>query len=314
MLLLEKYNRGEALAAFEKLWPSTRTRRRLWWAWAKPPCSKWSIAAPSSLRSALLKVNPRLVLALQLRADVHLATGKIKNALTELERALRVNPRDESTLARIAACRYLQRKPEEVTKLARLVEAFDSKPAQFYFILAERIEDQHRFADAERYYKKASAMRPEVPWSEDNLGLLYFRMGREKEAREVLTRAFAADAFNVRVSNSLKVLRHLAKYQTVHTAHFTIRFDPKLDRVLARYLTTYLEQIYEDLARRFGYRPKGPILIEVFDSHAMFSGRVIALPDLFTIGPSTGRMFAMVSPHGKGIARPFNWARVLRMN
>jgi tetratricopeptide (TPR) repeat protein len=44
----------------------------------------------------------------------------------------------------------------------------------------------------------------------------------------------------------------------------------------------------------------------------MFSGRVIALPDLHTIGACTGRMVAMVSPHGKGVRRPFNWARVLR--
>jgi tetratricopeptide (TPR) repeat protein len=44
----------------------------------------------------------------------------------------------------------------------------------------------------------------------------------------------------------------------------------------------------------------------------MFSGRVVALPDLHTIGASTGRIVAMVSPYGKEIRRPFNWARVLR--
>ena len=62
-------------------------------------------------------------------------------------------------------------------------------------------------------------------------------------------------------------------------------------------------------------RPKGPILIEVFNKHEMFSGRVVALPDLHTIGACTGRMFAMVSPNGTRDGRkmaPFNWARVLR--
>jgi hypothetical protein len=66
------------------------------------------------------------------------------------------------------------------------------------------------------------------------------------------------------------------------------------------------------LAERFGYRPDGPILVEVFNSHEMFSGRTIALPDLHTIGACTGRMVAMASPYGKGVRRPFNWARVLR--
>jgi tetratricopeptide (TPR) repeat protein len=52
--------------------------------------------------------------------------------------------------------------------------------------------------------------------------------------------------------------------------------------------------------------------VEVFNNHEMFSGRVIGVPDLHTIGACTGRMFAMVSPQGKGIGKPFNWSRVLR--
>src|SRR5207249_567574 len=47
-------------------------------------------------------------------------------------------------------------------------------------------------------------------------------------------------------------------------------------------------------------------------NHEMFSGRIIALPDLHTIGASTGRIIALVSPNGRGMRRPFNWARVLR--
>src|SRR5262249_44279808 len=38
----------------------------------------------------------------------------------------------------------------------------------------------------------------------------------------------------------------------------------------------------------------------------------VALPDLHTIGACTGRMMALVSPRGKGVRQPFNWARVLR--
>jgi tetratricopeptide (TPR) repeat protein len=137
------------------------------------------------------------------------------------------------------------------------------------------------------------------------------RLGREKEALEVLSRAFKADEFNVRVANSLKVLHHLEKYETLRTDHFQLRFDPQTDARLARYMAPYLEESYAALAERFGYRPAGPILVEVFNNHDMFSGRTIALPDLHTIGACTGRVVAMVSPYGKGIRRPFNWARVL---
>jgi tetratricopeptide (TPR) repeat protein len=163
-----------------------------------------------------------------------------------------------------------------------------------------------------------------VPWAQNSLGLLYMRMGREQEAREILTKAFDADNFNVRVSNMLQVLRHLDKYETLKTAHFEIRFDPRHDGTLARFMAVQLEEIYADLSRKFQYGPKGPILVEVFSNHEMFSGRTVALPDLHTVGACTGRMFAMVAPKGWGLAAgaekstkggrlpAFNWGRVLR--
>ncbi len=114
------------------------------------------------------------------------------------------------------------------------------------------------------------------------------------------------------IANMRKVLKHLKDYETIKTDHFLIRFDPKNDAALAHYMADYLEQIYADLSEKFQYKLKGPILIEVFNNHEMFSGRVVALPDLHTVGACTGRMFAMVSPNGKGISKPFNWARVLR--
>ena len=138
------------------------------------------------------------------------------------------------------------------------------------------------------------------------------RQRAQDDARQLLNAAFTADPFNVRVANSLKVLRHLEKYETIQTPHYLLRYDEKTDAALAHYLAEYLEGLYDDLAKQFNYRPTGPILVEVFNNHDMFSGRIVALPDLHTIGACTGRMFAMVSPKGKGIRRPFNWGRVIR--
>src|SRR5262249_6150354 len=92
------------------------------------------------------------------------------------------------------------------------------------------------------------------------------------------------------------------------------RYDPKNDQVQAALMAKYLEDIYAKLADLFKFEPKDRILIELFNNHDMFSGRVISLPDLHTIGACTGRMVAMVSPRDqlKIIRKPFNWARVLR--
>jgi tetratricopeptide (TPR) repeat protein len=312
LLLMEKYNKPEALAALDKALTLNPSAAEALAAKGVLALREYQIKEAERLAEQALKINPRLPEALRLRADVHLAAGDAAAALRELEQARAVNPRDERTLARIAACLLLEKKKGEADALAREVEKFDPKPAVYYNELGERLDERRYFEQAEEALRRAVELRPTMPGPANNLGLLYMRMGREKEARELLDRGFANDPFNVRVNNSRKVLHHLEKYETLRTEHFELRFDPQTDAVLARYLAPYLEAIYADLAEKFQYRPKGPILVEVFNSHEMFSGRVVALPDLHTIGACTGRMVALASPHAKGVRKPFNWARVLR--
>jgi tetratricopeptide (TPR) repeat protein len=238
--------------------------------------------------------------------------GDLPAARKFLDQALAVNPRDERTLGRVAAVHLVQHKPAEVDKLAKEVSAFDPKPGLFYTELADSLEFRRLLTQAEGYYRKAIEFRPKMPWARNGLSLLYMRMGREAEAKKMLDEAFEADRFNVRVANSRKVLKHLDLYKTIKTAHYEIRYDPKTDAVLAKYMSEYLEQLYDNYSKQFAYAPKDPILVEVFNNHEMFSGRTVALPDLHTIGACTGKMFAMVSPKGRGIRKAFNWGRVLR--
>jgi tetratricopeptide (TPR) repeat protein len=310
-LLLEKYNRGEALDAFDKALAINPQAAEALVGKGTAALQTFEMRSAEQFAVRALSINPNLVEALQLRADVWLAGGRIDRALDVLERARRTDPRDENTLGRIAACYVLARKPDDFRKLAAAVERQDQRPGPFYSVLASQLEDRRRFDVAEQYYKKAIELRPMVPWAKNGLGLLYMRLGREKEARDLLTKSFEADPFNVRVANTLKVLRHLERYETLKTPHFVLKFDPKHDRLLAKYLAKYLEDTYSKLTAKFRFRPKEPYLVEVFRTHDMFSGRVVALPDLHTIGACTGRMVAMVSPHGEGIRKPFNWARVV---
>jgi tetratricopeptide (TPR) repeat protein len=312
MLLLEKYNRGEALAAFDKALTINPHAAEALVGKGVAALQKYEFKDAERLAEHALRINPNLIDALNLRADVFLAVGDRAKALEQLDKARQINPRHEGVMGRIAASRALAHQSEEVQKIIQEVEQHDAKPGRFYLVFAEQLEERRQFEDAEKYYRKSAELWPMVPDAQNGLGMLCMRLGRETEARGILEKAFQADGFNVRVSNTLKVLRHLDKYETLKTPHFEIRFDPKNDRYLARYMAKYLEQIHADLAEKFQYPLAGPILVEVFNNHEMFSGRTIGLPDLHTIGACTGRMVAMVSPRGKEIRKPFNWARVLR--
>jgi tetratricopeptide (TPR) repeat protein len=313
-LLTEKYNKAGAYRAFERALTINPQAAEVYAAKGQAALHNLEIKDAAVVAEQALKINPRLTEALRLQADIHLFGGDMDKAMKELDKARAVNPREEATLARVAACLMLQKKEADFAALVKKVHANNPKPAIFYYELAERLDERKLFDDAEKYYKISIKHNPKIPWAQNGLGILHMRLGQEEEARKVLETAFKADNYNVRVFNTLQVLDHLEKYSTLKTEHFHLRYDPKNDKVLAAVMAKYLEDIYKELAEKFQYRPKGPILIEVFNKHEMFSGRVVALPDLHTIGACTGKMVAMVSPRDKSkvIGKPFNWNRVLR--
>ncbi len=313
-LFLEKYNKAGAARSFDKALAINPRAAEVLVLKGVAALQRFEIKDAEYHAEQALQINPRLTEALRLRADLHLFAGHVTAALETLAKARAVNLREEATLARVAACLHVQRQDAAFAELIKEVEKRNPQAGVFYQELADRLEERKLFDQAEKYYQRAIELRPELPWALNGLGLLYMRLGKEDEARKVLDKAFAADNFNVRVSNTLKVLDHLDKYTTLKTEHFLLRYDAKNDKVLANFMGKYLEDIYAELAEKFQYRPAGPILVEVFNKHEMFSGRVVALPDLHTIGACTGPMVALVSPRDKSriIAKPFNWNRVLR--
>ena len=66
-----------------------------------------------------LKINARLTSALRLKADVLLLGGDVGTARKLLEKAKEARPREETTLARLAACARVQNKPDEVKAVAK---------------------------------------------------------------------------------------------------------------------------------------------------------------------------------------------------
>jgi tetratricopeptide (TPR) repeat protein len=245
-----------------------------------------------------------------------LVREQFAEAIAELERARTINPHDEETLGRIAASQLLTRRAGDFERLRDDVVQRNGHPVIFYLRLGERLEDLRRFDLAEQFLKSAIDASDERPAARTALGMLYMRIGKEEEAAATLEAAFQADPFNVRTKNMLEVLDQLKSYQTLETQHFRVKFDEKLDGLLGVYAAKYLEEVYEELTARFGFRPDGPIQIEIFNkgrgqsAHQWFSARTVGLPWIGTVGACTGKVVAMASP--RGVEKPFNWARVLK--
>ena len=122
------------------------------------------------------------------------------------------NPRDEEALARLAASCRLLVDPVGATAAELAALANNPRPATFYAALGERLADRRKYHSAERAFLLAAAADPSRADAPIGLGMLYMQVGRETEAKSLFDAAFAADPFNVRADNMIKVLRHMAAY------------------------------------------------------------------------------------------------------
>lgn len=201
-------------------------------------------------------------------------------------------------------------------KIVVEVAARNPKPGYFLTALGEQVDRFRQHAIAEPLFKQAISLMPQLSQPKTALGQVYMATGRIDDAKRVFDDAFKADPYHVRVSNMRKVLKVLDDYNTVTTEHFVIRADAKLDKLLARYMAEYLEEVYPELTTLFGFEPESRTQIEIYNEakglsgHQWFSARMVGLPWVQTIGASTGSIIAMTSP--TAMEEPLNWARVLK--
>jgi len=325
LLYLEKYNQGDAARELRAALEQNPHAAEVHAALARLAVAERDIQEAEELLDRGLRTNPRLLEALLGKADLAWANFEPREALGLLrEKALPVNPVSEATLGRIAACYQVLDVPvgrgtsERLEKLFADVTGRNPHAGEFFFTLAGQLEDRNKLDQAERFYRRAIEVMPQLLGPRSQLAMLQMRTGDEAAARTMLEQAFDADPFNVRVHNMLEVLDVLDGMKTRDTGRVLLRYDGEQDELLVRYAAKYLDENYERWCREFGYRPPGKPLVEVFNTargvpgQQWFSTRLIGLPYLGVVAASTGRVVAMTSPNELRGRREFNWARVLR--
>jgi tetratricopeptide (TPR) repeat protein len=340
MLLLEKYNRAQAVPALKLALAINPRAAAVHAALALASLQDRALTEAADHIKRALDANPRLPFALWVSADVQLEDGDVDGAISSLDRALAVNPRDEHVLGRLAACRVLQEGPPAKADLDALFasleknEALDARiggrfgallatvagwnrqPGVFLYAAGEQLDARKKYELAERCFQQSVASMPQLSGPKSALGMLYMRTGRIAEGHRLLDQAFEADPYHVRVSNLRKVVKLLESYETITTEHFVIRVDSRADMILGRYMAAFLEAEYPALVKQFGYEPPVRTQFEIYNkakglsAHQWFSARMVGLPWVQTIGASTGMIVALASPTAS--EKPFNWARVVR--
>lgn len=284
LLFLEKYNEADAAREFKAALELNPQAAEVHAALAALALENHNFEEAEASLHRALEINPRLLTARQIEADLAWLNLEVPETLRLLEeKVLPLNPVDEETLGRIAACYVVLEEKAGAGRTSRLqrliaeVTGRNPHAGDFFYALAGMLEERNKQADAEAYFREAIRVMPQEVGPQAGLGLLYMRMGREEEARRVLKEAFEADPFHIRVKNNLDVLDVIDKLAVVRTAHFVVKYDAKADKQLGRYAVRHMETVYPELCKLFGYQPPERPLIEIFnvaeglDGHQWFS-------------------------------------------
>lgn len=342
-LLLEKYNRGQAIPDLKKALEINPRAVSVIVALGEAALQKHDVDAALTYAEQALNVQDNYVPMLRLMADIALNKHSPDAAMLALQEAQKTNPFDPEILGRMAASHYLldvqpggeadkrltsllanldaieEASIDEPSRLEQLVidvATRNSKPGVFLNAFANTLESQRKYAMAEKLYQHAIRVMPQLSQPKTSLGMLYMQTGRSDQAKQLLDEAFKADPYHVRVSNMRKVLGVLSKYETITTEHFVIRVDSQADKILGEYMAEYLEEVYPELVELYGYEPPQRSVFEIYNNakgltaHQWFSARMVGLPWIQTIGASTGMMVALASPTAS--PQPYNWARVVK--
>lgn len=270
----------------------------------------YKLAAGRKKAERALEINPAYHPALVLLADLNISDERFEDALAAAAKAVEINPNDEDALARLAAAKRLVLDHSGAGVVELHVLANNPRPATFYAALGERLADRRKYPEAERAFLKAVAADPENADARVGLGMLFMQVGREEEADALFAAAFEADPFNVRADNMMRVLKHLADYETVVSDNYEVLVDPSQDALIGKYMSRYLEKVHGELVETFQFAPPLRTRVEILKTHQWFSGRTIGLPFIPTVGACTGKVVALASP--RATRQPFNWARVLK--
>ena len=308
-LFLEKYNAPDARSSFEEVLAINAHHPRALTGVAKVLVAD---GAPGAMELAdrALGVNANYVPARALRARLLLDLERYAEAAEEADRALAVDSLAAEALAARAAAAWLA--GDTAAYRATVAAAGRRLPsdAEVFVLVGES-------AARARMYGQAAAIagegvvRDSTAWRAYAVrGVNLLRTGAVADARRDLEHAFRFDPYDVWTKNTLDLLDEIDRARTIRVGRFEFVLDSADAVLLPVYLTPLAEEAFDSLARRYDYRPAGPVRIELFRSKADFSVRTIGLPGFGALGVSFGDVVAMNSP-GARDAGAFNWGAVV---
>ncbi len=309
-LFLEKYNATEAMAVFKECLAINKSHPDALIGMARAKKYENDIEVEVYSRRALA-VNPNLVSARNLLAELLLEEENLPAARKEINAALAINPSSLESLTLQAIYHYFSGDTAGFEEAEKRVFEINPSYGRFYYTLAENLVSRTKYADAVDFSRKAIALDPDLWPAYTSLGMNLTRIGNWEEGRKAIQRAFDGDPYNAWAYNSLELLDQMDTFTKTESEHFSFLMSEEDKGALSYYASQLAEEAYATLTERYGFKPDGPLQIEVFPDQRGFEVRTLGLPELpGALGVCFGKVIAIDSPRAHE-AGAFNWGTTL---
>ena len=255
-----------------------------------------------------LELDPKLVEAHELLANLLLEDSDTQHAVEEADAALKISSEALDAMAIHAAVEILaDRSPDAWLDKIRQV---NPTYGEGYAIVAHHLIINRRYEEGVAYYRKAIEADPKLWSARSELGINLMRLGQEEEPRKQLEICYNHGYRDEATVNSLRLLDSYKNFVTFKDSTTILRLNKKEADLLYPYFEDVLKRAMATYEKKYKMKLLGPVQVEVYPDHEDFAVRTMGLPGLGALGVTFGEVIAMDSPSGR---KPgdFNWASTL---
>jgi tetratricopeptide (TPR) repeat protein len=258
-----------------------------------------------------LKINPRHIDSLLLKAD-HLIDGEgYPEAAQVLKQVFAINPHEprawayEAVLAHLRNDRALEAKARQ-SALSR----WDANP-EVDSLIGRKLSQKYRFAEGASYQRKALALDSDYAAAKVQLCQDLLRLGEEADGWKLADQIFAKDSYNVVAYNLVTLRDSLSRFRALSGDGFIVRMEGREAELYGERVLALLRRSKQKLCEKYGVTLSEPVIVEIFPQHKEFAVRTFGLPGADgLLGVCFGRVITANSPASHG-DHPSNWEAVL---
>jgi predicted Zn-dependent protease len=307
---LEKYEAGWAEKHFESALKINPNHPRALVGLARVKLEQSNdVEAAHKLLARAEKAAPGHIDIAIVRAQILIDAEQSLRAEALLTKALARNPRHLEALSMMAASYFLRDDLGSFKRMRAQVLKLNPRYTAFFRTVVQLAVRHHRYREAIDLGKQAIKIDSQDWYSLADLGQNYLRLGNDKEGIKYLKQAWQGDRFNVRNFNLLNLFDDVVakEYTFFSSRHFRLRVHKKEQELIKRTVVPLLEEAYALYVRKYRFKPKLPIIVELFRDPQHYAVRTVGTPGLSALGVCFGRVVTASSP----TAGRFNWGQVL---